>query len=320
MKRRVHIHVGDSSLATWGKLGAAGPSTPERVLQTLLPGSVQVHLHQSQTLARSGAVRDADEFTVGQRVTMAGYPGVIVRKYSEGMYEVRLKSGVGVYPKGDLKPDPSFKRVALRSDDAQRLIDTITDGSAVAKIYRDVEWEEFVVKLYVNGVYQSKADYHTDDKSDATSSAREMVRRAKENARDSSAYTPPVPAVGSKLILIGGMSGLEQHTVIKHNPGGTITLQGGQIARRSPHDPRTWVRDCGCTDTCDCMNYDAAFSSSMIEQLRSEYSKIDKVDPEGESFKKLRALLDRLDQEQLKQLAGAGIKFVSNLARNRVQR
>ena len=33
-------------------------------------------------------------FTIGQRVTTSGYPGVIVRQYSGSLYEVRLASGV----------------------------------------------------------------------------------------------------------------------------------------------------------------------------------------------------------------------------------
>jgi hypothetical protein len=45
------------------------------------------------------------------------------------------------------------------------------DGSYVAKLYRCNEWEEWVVKFYREGVYQTMADYHTDDKEDATDTA-----------------------------------------------------------------------------------------------------------------------------------------------------
>lgn len=120
MTKRLHVHIHDSSLATWGALGAAGESSAERVLQGLLPGSVSVHLHAAQTLARSGA------------------------------------------------------------RDAQRLIDTVysSDGKVTVKVYRDTDWEEFVCKMWVNGAYQSAADYHTDDKGDALSTAKDMARKA----------------------------------------------------------------------------------------------------------------------------------------------
>lgn len=34
-----------------------------------------------------------DHFKPGQRVAYSGFPGVILRHYSEGMWEVRIKSG-----------------------------------------------------------------------------------------------------------------------------------------------------------------------------------------------------------------------------------
>lgn len=62
------------------------------------------------------------------------------------------------------------------------------------------------------------------------------------------------------------------------------------------------------------------FSQSMIDKMRKEYGNIGKVDPSQPTYKKLTALLDKLTDEQLKQLAQAKIKFVSGLALNRVNR
>lgn len=64
---------------------------------------------------------------------------------------------------------------------------------------------------------------------------------------------------------------------------------------------------------------DDTFSSSQVEEMRRAFGGIQKIDPSSETYRKMIALLDRLDQEQLKTLASAGIKFVSNLARNRVK-
>lgn len=54
-----------------------------------------------------------------------------------------------------------------------RLVTSIANqhtGKA-AKVYKDTDWNEYRVKFYRNGVYQSKADMHTDDKDDAIGTA-----------------------------------------------------------------------------------------------------------------------------------------------------
>ena len=63
-----------------------------------------------------------------------------------------------------------------------------------------------------------------------------------------------------------------------------------------------------------------SFSPSQIAALKAEYSKINGIDPSSDTYKKLIAMLDRLDLKSLQSLAGAEIKFVSKLAQNRVMR
>jgi len=63
-----------------------------------------------------------------------------------------------------------------------------------------------------------------------------------------------------------------------------------------------------------------SFSPSQIAALKAEYSKINTIDPSSDTYKKLIAMLDKLDLKSLKALAGAEIKFVSKLAQNRVAR
>ena len=63
-----------------------------------------------------------------------------------------------------------------------------------------------------------------------------------------------------------------------------------------------------------------SFSASQIAALKAEYSKINGIDPASDTYKKLIAMLDRLDLKSLQSLAGAEVKFVSKLAQNRVLR
>lgn len=58
-----------------------------------------------------------------------------------------------------------------------RLIKTHANGPHSAKVYNNPEWGEKVVKFFNNGVYQSKADYHTDDISDAHGTAHVALQR-----------------------------------------------------------------------------------------------------------------------------------------------
>lgn len=58
-----------------------------------------------------------------------------------------------------------------------RLIKTHNNGPHSAKVYNNPEWGEKVVKFFHNGVYQSKADHHTDDLADAHGTAHVQLQR-----------------------------------------------------------------------------------------------------------------------------------------------
>lgn len=60
-----------------------------------------------------------------------------------------------------------------------RLISTIHKASEelTVKTYKDTEWNEFRVKTYIQGQHLQNADYHTDDKDDALSTAAAIVAR-----------------------------------------------------------------------------------------------------------------------------------------------
>ena len=52
--------------------------------------------------------------------------------------------------------------------------EAFADGNG-AKIYRDVKWDQYVVKFYANGKTSDVGDYFTDDLDDATRTARHEV-------------------------------------------------------------------------------------------------------------------------------------------------
>lgn len=69
---------------------------------------------------------------------------------------------------------------------ARRLIATESHTTATrtvfaAKVYRDSEWNEYVVSFHKNGKMDLKASYHTSDKADAVDTAKyHIVRMAKQ--------------------------------------------------------------------------------------------------------------------------------------------
>ena len=63
---------------------------------------------------------------------------------------------------------------------ALRKLQTFTDGRVSATVYRDSEWQEYRVRLSVDGKLRPDADYHTDDRADAEQTARSMVEFASE--------------------------------------------------------------------------------------------------------------------------------------------
>lgn len=61
-------------------------------------------------------------------------------------------------------------------------------------------------------------------------------------------------------------------------------------------------------------------NANMIETLRSQFAKVETIDPCSPVFHDLQKLLDILDDDSLEMLADAGINFVSSLAGSRCLR
>ena len=51
------------------------------------------------------------------------------------------------------------------------------DASLETRVYRDWEWEEYVVRVYKNGIEQVLASYHTEHLDDAQDTAQAMVEK-----------------------------------------------------------------------------------------------------------------------------------------------
>jgi len=49
------------------------------------------------------------------------------------------------------------------------------DGSAIAVVYRDAEWNEYRVKFFVDGSHLVEADYHDEDKASAIHTAESWI-------------------------------------------------------------------------------------------------------------------------------------------------
>ena len=58
----------------------------------------------------------------------------------------------------------------------------------------------------------------------------------------------------------------------------------------------------------------AKFSASQINKLKTEYSKLQKIDPESPAYKKMKTALGKMSKEQLKQIKDAKIKFLQYTA------
>lgn len=55
-------------------------------------------------------------------------------------------------------------------------IHTETLGDKTARVFRDSDWGEFRVRLYIDGKLNAGADYHTGDEADAIATAAAMVQ------------------------------------------------------------------------------------------------------------------------------------------------
>lgn len=115
----------------------------------------------------------------------------VIQDWAPGAHEAstgRVYTDKGAfYPSVvDAKVVP-LKKVSEESlDESQRLIKTVNgEHGRTAKVYKDADWEEYVVKFYENGVHLKDADYSTGDKTDAIQTAEhEAAKKIEEGLRN----------------------------------------------------------------------------------------------------------------------------------------
>lgn len=49
-------------------------------------------------------------------------------------------------------------------------------NGVTVRVFRDAEWQEYLVRYYWQGVLMPDCDYHTNDKADAIGKAHAMLR------------------------------------------------------------------------------------------------------------------------------------------------
>lgn len=81
-----------------------------------------------------------------------------------------------------------YDLVPKRKDEAApgRLSSTYEYRNRTAKVYKDPEWDEFVVQFWVDGEHLKDADYFTDDKADAQGTAKAWIADGKNESSRSS--------------------------------------------------------------------------------------------------------------------------------------
>ena len=62
---------------------------------------------------------------------------------------------------------------------ALRKVFSTKHAAVEVRVFRDAEWGEYRARLYIGGKLRPEADYHTDDRIDATTTALDMAARAR---------------------------------------------------------------------------------------------------------------------------------------------
>lgn len=73
-------------------------------------------------------------------------------------------------------------------NESRKLTSTHENGSRSAKVYKDSETGEHVVKFYTDGKHHSEADYFGSDKEDAVGTAKHWINKVNESLNDDDYY------------------------------------------------------------------------------------------------------------------------------------
>jgi len=170
--------------------------------------------------------------------------------------------------------------------ESTRLITKQTTGNKTAKIYKDSDTGEFIVKFYVDGVYQKDADYFTDDREDALGTAKSEIKRWRpatdtavteadvegvDNPRDIEKEQPPEPKLDwvSKFDLgeiKEAMQKIVDHLAETDDPEQTDLLRNDIRILDNLHDALNKA-----DGTLVCKTWKIAKSEGSCEHLHDEF-------------------------------------------------
>lgn len=88
---------------------------------------------------------------------------------------------------------------------ARKRIETITNTKTgeFAKVYRDSEWQEYVVRFYDKaGALKRAEDFHTDDKGDAQTTARSVIWHQPAARATAAALVGELESLHAQLALL----------------------------------------------------------------------------------------------------------------------
>lgn len=107
-----------------------------------------------------------------KQIMVLGPNGKVIKR------KIKSQLNVGRPDQGGYSPDQTYESI----DEAMKLLGTHENGNRMAKVYRDTEWDDHIVKYHTNGVHHKKADsHHYEDSEDAHDSAKNWIRKANES-------------------------------------------------------------------------------------------------------------------------------------------
>ena len=111
-------------------------------------------------------------------------------------------------------------------NEAKKLIGTYDNGDHTAKVYHlsgeHNEGDPYHVKLFKDGKHHEPADYFTNDKDDAHSTAKDMVRRGSRNesAELDEGFPYDVDHMPGRRLSMAGVNKTAKYTVATNSIGG----------------------------------------------------------------------------------------------------
>lgn len=100
----------------------------------------------------------------------------VMDRYDAGGYEIPTRSEYSSLIAS--ARSPSEVKNTFNENTNMKLVKKAKSGNRAVKIYKDTEWDEFVLKHYENGEYLKNADYFDDDKESVLDSAEYFLSRS----------------------------------------------------------------------------------------------------------------------------------------------